>query len=72
MTKREFDARTGDVSSERLYARAEHVYLESDIFVHSGQLADFYRIFGERGITELYFTVVYAQNWREHCSKEAR
>ena len=67
MTKQEFDAKVGIVSSDLLYARAEHVYLESDLFVHQGQLVDFYRIFGERGINNLYFEVVHARNWTQHC-----
>jgi hypothetical protein len=72
MMKWEFDAKTGTVSSEQLYARAEHVYLESDLFTHQGQLVDFYRIFGERGINHLYFTVFYADNWLRHSQTAAQ
>jgi hypothetical protein len=71
MMKDEFDAKIGVVSSELLYARAEHVYLESDLFVHQGQLIDFYKTFGTRGINHLYFTVVYADNWIRRCQAAA-
>ena len=67
MTRQEFDAKTGIESSELLYARAEHVYLECDLFVHQGQLVEFFRIFGEQGVNTLYFEVIYAENWRQHC-----
>jgi hypothetical protein len=71
MTKQEFDAKTGVVSSDLLYARAEYIYLESDLFVHQGNLVDFYRIFGENGINTLYFVLSYATNWINHCAKRA-
>jgi hypothetical protein len=72
VTKQEFAAKTGAVSSELLYSRAEHIYMESDLFTHQGQLVDFYRIFGNYGINALYFEVFYANNWREHCARAKR
>jgi hypothetical protein len=65
--KHEFDEKIGIVSSDLLYGRAERIYLESDLFEHQGQLADFYKILGERGINILYFEIAYANNWRNYC-----